>query len=74
MVGGFGSGGSGDMHHSRPRIVSINRLLGQVKSELRGLLAAETISEHCRAVGHRWRRSALNPAMVSSVYPSSIGG
>lgn len=49
-------------------MVHINHLLGQVKDELQDLLAAETIFEHCRAVGHRWRRSPLNPAMVIHLF------
>jgi len=49
-------------------MVNLNRLLGQVKDELQGLLAAETIFEHCRVVGHRWRRSPLNPAMVVHLF------
>ena len=49
-------------------MISINRVIGQVKDELNTVLAAETIFQHCRTVGHRWRRSPLNPAMVVHLF------
>lgn len=49
-------------------MVRINYLLRQVKDELQHLLEAETIFEHCRAVGHRWRRTTLNPAMLIRLF------
>ena len=53
-------------------MVSIDRLLGQVKDDLRTLLEPQTILEQCRRVGHRWRSSPLNPAVLVQLFVLQI--
>ena len=53
-------------------MVSIDRLLGQVKDDLRTLLEPQMILEQCRRVGHRWRSSPLNPAVLVPLFVLQI--
>ena len=53
-------------------MVSIDRLLGQVKDDLRSLLKPQMILEQCRRVGHRWRSSPLNPAVLVPLFVLQI--
>lgn len=53
-------------------MVNIDRLIGQVKDDLRTLLKPSAILEQCRVVGHRWRASPLNPATLVHLFVLQI--
>lgn len=53
-------------------MVNIDRLIGQVKDDLRRLLEPATILEQCRAAGHRWRSGPLNPATLVHLFVIQI--
>lgn len=53
-------------------MVSIDRSMRIVKEDLANLLEPESIFGICREVGHRWRRSVLNPAVLIHVFAMQI--
>ena len=53
-------------------MVSINHALRSVKEDLANLLEPESIFGICREVGHHWRKSPLNPAVLIHLFVMQI--
>ena len=53
-------------------MVSINHAIRTVKEDLANLLEPESIFGICREVGHTWRRSLLNPAVLIHLFVMQI--
>ena len=53
-------------------MVSINHSLRLVKEDLANLLEPESIFGICRDVGHHWRKSLLNPAVLIHLFVMQI--
>lgn len=49
-------------------MVNLHHVLRRVRDELLTQLDAPTIFQHCRQVGHQWRSSPLNPAMLVRLF------
>ena len=53
-------------------MVSINHVIRTVKEDVADLLEPESIFGICREVGHKWRKSLLNPAVLIHVFVMQI--
>jgi hypothetical protein len=49
-------------------MASISRALGRIKSDLEQILPESQIEDQARAVGHRWRKRKLTPAMTLHLF------
>ena len=53
-------------------MVSINHTIRMVKEDLADLLEPESIFGICGEVGHKWRKSLLNPATLIHLFVMQI--
>jgi len=53
-------------------MVSVNHALRVVKEDIANLLEPESIYAVCRDVGHKWRTSLLNPAVLIHLFTMQI--